>query len=160
MLWSSAPAVIRSLPKFRRILSQNQSDGIRLRRIKVGTRSKSRTKRKRRLDVLPNGMTMKDVMKINLVKTEKLRYSKSSIQCFPRCLWSKKPSKNMDCVKIGSYTKHDLVLRIKSSGTEAASSGTELHPVEPIIQTSGNNAYATIDRKENKKLMFTDRKSV
>uniref|UniRef100_A0A915JDE6 Uncharacterized protein n=1 Tax=Romanomermis culicivorax TaxID=13658 RepID=A0A915JDE6_ROMCU len=37
-------------------------------------------------------------------------------------------------IQIGSHTKDDLMVRIKSSGTEVASSGTELNPVEPIVQ--------------------------
>uniref|UniRef100_A0A915L2J1 Uncharacterized protein n=1 Tax=Romanomermis culicivorax TaxID=13658 RepID=A0A915L2J1_ROMCU len=39
-------------------------------------------------------------------------------------------------VKIGLYTRHDLMLRIKSSGTESTSSNTELNPVEPIFRIS------------------------
>uniref|UniRef100_A0A915I7H8 histone acetyltransferase n=1 Tax=Romanomermis culicivorax TaxID=13658 RepID=A0A915I7H8_ROMCU len=37
-------------------------------------------------------------------------------------------------IKIDLHAKHDLELRVKSSGTEVASSGIELHPVEPIVQ--------------------------
>uniref|UniRef100_A0A915IFM4 Uncharacterized protein n=1 Tax=Romanomermis culicivorax TaxID=13658 RepID=A0A915IFM4_ROMCU len=40
-------------------------------------------------------------------------------------------------IKIGSHTNRDLVLKIKSSGTEVASSSTELHPVEPILSRYG-----------------------
>uniref|UniRef100_A0A915KYG9 Uncharacterized protein n=1 Tax=Romanomermis culicivorax TaxID=13658 RepID=A0A915KYG9_ROMCU len=48
-----------------------------------------------------------------------------------------KPNKVPDpvfVVKIGPHIKHHLVLRIKSSVTGVALSGTELHPVEPVVQ--------------------------
>uniref|UniRef100_A0A915ICA1 J domain-containing protein n=1 Tax=Romanomermis culicivorax TaxID=13658 RepID=A0A915ICA1_ROMCU len=58
--------------------------------------------------------------------------------------------------KIGSHSKHDLLLRMKSSGIEVASPGTELHLVEPVRQYHPDVKSASTSKDQNSHEKFVE----